>query len=255
MPSAAFTVVELPRSYDEQATAKLAPIFAEKSKTLRLHSLQTNPEAFSSTYAREIAFPPEQWLDRLKNPVARTFMAVDLRETGADESSTLPQTSASDEPAELLETAAIRPWIGSTVLIGPKIFAGALPTASTSPWTLFHLSHAKQPLSAPEETEAPHTKVYMINAVYVLPSGRGLGVGKALVGAAVAVAEQDAQKADAEGESEVAVLVFVEKDNVAATELYRACGFVDMGEEAYTATDGRKGVAVALRRDIKVVRD
>jgi ribosomal protein S18 acetylase RimI-like enzyme len=118
------------------------------------------------------------------------------------------------------------------------------------------MSCAKQPLSAPEETEARHTKVYVINAVYVLPSGRGLGVGKALVGAAVAAAEQDARTPDAEDDSNgVAIMVFVEKDNVAATGLYRARGFVDLGEEAYTATDGRKGVAVGLRRDVKAVRD
>ena len=53
---------------------------------------------------------------------------------------------------------------------------------------------------------------------------------------------------------ESACAVFVEKGNEAAIGLYKRCGFVEMSEEAYTGTDGRKGVGIGLRKDIPMVK-
>lgn len=45
----------------------------EHYRTLRLEALQQEPGVFSSSYAREIAFTKEQWLDRLNNVSSACF--------------------------------------------------------------------------------------------------------------------------------------------------------------------------------------
>src|SRR5277367_6380122 len=45
-------------------------------KAFRLLSLQLAPEAFASTYAREVVFDDNVWFERLSNPIANTFLAV-----------------------------------------------------------------------------------------------------------------------------------------------------------------------------------
>jgi len=39
----------------------------QEYKSLRLQALQTDPQAFSSSFARESAFPDEKWQQRLRN--------------------------------------------------------------------------------------------------------------------------------------------------------------------------------------------
>lgn len=47
----------------------------DEYRTLRLQALATNPECFSSTYARESAYTRETWHDRLNSPLKRVFIA------------------------------------------------------------------------------------------------------------------------------------------------------------------------------------
>jgi hypothetical protein len=66
----AFEIIQLPKDPDGIRD------WVEKYKAFRLYSLQTAPEAFGSTYAREIAFGDEVWNQRLTNPEAATFVAL-----------------------------------------------------------------------------------------------------------------------------------------------------------------------------------
>lgn len=50
--------------------------FVERYKEFRLLSLKVAPEAFGSTLERERAFTDETWYDRLANPKAVTFLAL-----------------------------------------------------------------------------------------------------------------------------------------------------------------------------------
>lgn len=71
-------------------------------KTLRLTALQTDPAAFSSTYAREAAFPEDVWRQRLDSPLKQVLIASDS-EGG---------------------------WIGTAWIIGPS----GMPPAALAPF-------------------------------------------------------------------------------------------------------------------------
>ena len=66
----AFEVVQIPRDNES------VRFWMGKYKDFRLYSLITAPEAFGSTYAREIAFTDDIWLNRLASSEAATFMAL-----------------------------------------------------------------------------------------------------------------------------------------------------------------------------------
>jgi GNAT superfamily N-acetyltransferase len=55
---------------------RLRPVEGERLKGIRLRALADSPEAFGSSYEREVAFPPEKWAERLENPESRWWVAV-----------------------------------------------------------------------------------------------------------------------------------------------------------------------------------
>ncbi|KUJ20547.1 uncharacterized protein LY89DRAFT_640184 [Mollisia scopiformis] len=65
-----YEIIQIPRDDESIRT------WVEQCKAIRLYALKTAPEAFGSTYAREIAFTDEDWYNRLANPVATTCIAV-----------------------------------------------------------------------------------------------------------------------------------------------------------------------------------
>jgi hypothetical protein len=65
-----YQIIHVPR--DDAGTRK----YLDGYKAFRLPSLHLAPEAFSSTYAREVSFTDDIWYGRLCHPGASTFMAV-----------------------------------------------------------------------------------------------------------------------------------------------------------------------------------
>jgi hypothetical protein len=66
----AFEIVHIP--HDDESVRS----YVERFKAFRLLSLKIAPEAFGSTYAREITFTDDIWLDRLASPKANAFIAL-----------------------------------------------------------------------------------------------------------------------------------------------------------------------------------
>jgi hypothetical protein len=64
-------IIQIPR--DEESVRS----HIERYKAFRLLSLKTAPQAFGSTYEREVAHPDEIWYDRLSDPRANTYIALD----------------------------------------------------------------------------------------------------------------------------------------------------------------------------------
>lgn len=48
----------------------------ERARDIRLRSLLETPDAFGSTYEKELQFSPEVWIERLSRQDAATFLAV-----------------------------------------------------------------------------------------------------------------------------------------------------------------------------------
>lgn len=66
----AFEIIQLPR--DDRGIRTCL----EEVKNFRLFSLQSAPDAFGSTFAREVEFTDAVWYDRLANPDVVTFVAL-----------------------------------------------------------------------------------------------------------------------------------------------------------------------------------
>ncbi|MGP4095141.1 GNAT family N-acetyltransferase [Nonomuraea sp. KM90] len=55
---------------------QLGPDEGARLREVRLRALRDSPDAFGSSYGREVEFPPEKWAERLANPDARYWVAT-----------------------------------------------------------------------------------------------------------------------------------------------------------------------------------
>ncbi|KAI9738608.1 MAG: hypothetical protein M1834_008112 [Cirrosporium novae-zelandiae] len=88
---------------------------------------------------------------------------------------------------------------------------------------------------------------FLINGLFVLPTARYIGLGQALIQAALEATEQDEICADAPC---IKVTVLVHPSNTAARKLYEKCGFRNASIQEYEVRTGTKRMAVSLEYDI-----
>ena len=131
--------------------------WVDQVKSFRLHSLQTSPKSFLSTFARESAFTDEVWYERLSNPKAITFVAVQ-----------------SDR------------IISSIALIGPLPYGPDELSPLGNPWVSL----------SGEATVQIATTHWRINGMFTLPEARGQGTAKALIEAAKKFGAREVRASD-----------------------------------------------------------
>ncbi|KAI0508544.1 hypothetical protein F5B22DRAFT_391143 [Xylaria bambusicola] len=176
--------------------------YLEQYRPFRLASLQQDPQAFGSTYEREIAFDEETWLGRIKNPLAKTFVAVRTHSNQI---------------------------VASTSLIGPLPNA----TVSSNPYQVITAAPGEGDTkdtnsNSDSDDSANKAPVYFqMSAVYTLPTARGCGLAKALIKAATGEACDRAHSQ----RRPLALSVVVYPDNAAAISVYERCGFARNPEE------------------------
>jgi GNAT superfamily N-acetyltransferase len=179
-----YSIVCLPKSHNHPPT--WTSLIA-KQRALRLQSLLTSPESFSSTYEREIAFTDADWEARLKNPSAYTLIAV---------RSSTPRAAykvKEDHDDHRTDSDYVEgEWVGSAVLVGPG-------ENRSSPFPIFD-----------------------IYALFVLPEARGTGLGAQLIESAASMAQRLAS-----GASRVLVRASVARGNERVLKLYERAGFVE----------------------------
>lgn len=225
--AASVAVAVLPRRYSGSGLAKK---YALRSKAIRLRALKADPAYFASTFETESRFSMETWIGRVTNPMARTFIAM--------------RKPCSETSKEITERDLDEEWLGTVVLLGPKLVTRGAINAATPPWQLFTPTPGPSPEASPKEDSI---LVYQINAVWVAPEARGSGVGALMVQAALEAARTEV----AEGARKTAsVFVLVEKDNVAGMRLYQKSGFAFVAEQNYTSPDGRTGTGVMLQLEL-----
>jgi GNAT superfamily N-acetyltransferase len=216
---------------------------AEKGKLLRLEALKNNPEAFGSTYEREITLGDEHWRNRLAFPNSRSFVAVDLHNT----ENLQPNTAAATD----LEVLSSAPWVGTMALNGPRLFQGIFPKASDSAYDLLSSSANGVDPNDLGDVEEPKTILYGVYATYVKPGFRGKKIGKRLMEAVIRACERDyAEQRRMFTNSRGVCLVFLAKGNELAKPLYEGAGFEFMGEGVHTAPHGWTGVTIGYRKEI-----
>ena len=190
MPTYTVFPIEPPASPSQLATYK----------TLRLTSLQIDPQAFLSTYAHEAAFSEDVWRARLDSSSKRTLVASVL-----DASHARGDVNTLDK--EVGETGE---WIGTARIVGPS---------DMPPCDLAAFKEAKV---------GDNWEIYGLYAMWVHPAHRGKGVGAQLVRTCLewARADVDIEFSDENsGDFEKVVVLFVYVDNVAAHAFYSREGF------------------------------
>ncbi|MCJ1249363.1 hypothetical protein MMC30_006586 [Trapelia coarctata] len=220
----------LPKQWDEEDALNHA---ASLLRHFRLHSLQSTPDAFASTYEKEVEFTPEIWLQRVQNPDALHLLA------------TIPvdQEDALLFADETLNTAR---WLGMLVLMTKHGTKRQL--ASASPWSY----NKSQKSNTSGHSEAGGEDVgdeayYQLNGMFVHPLVRRCGLGKLLIQRALEFVKA------VTGERKLPscrVDVLVDTWNIAAVGLYKSCGFERVGEDTYEV-GGSKRTALSMSLTVR----
>ena len=187
--------------------------------------------------AREIAFSDEDWLRRIRHPLANVFVVVktDGQSNGGG--------GHRNDDTIMAAASLIGPLPPHT---GPDERASLIVQGQSSPRTsqpqklLPHRGNGAEHETAEEQHDAsPIPSTYEIAGVYTRPADRGLGLGGALVRAdvarAVAMSAEQRTGGDAEDEClrrkppaiEMKTIVYASNNNAVA--FYEKCGFVARG--------------------------
>ncbi|CEL09806.1 hypothetical protein ASPCAL12935 [Aspergillus calidoustus] len=215
--STAPVIFHLPTCID---APDLPPLVA-RYKALRLHGLTTDPDAFSSTLARETAFTDEVWESRIRNPLNTSFIAI-RKEPGNSEH----ENAARSDIAEL----STREWVGQVTLLGPVVDStpsGDVAGGKTDkPWEAFNAIDFQQAADAVPRIRRGSRVVYVLVGMYVRPEVRGAGYGRMLVERAMEAVKESC----ARGAWDAVVLAMVSRGNNGAKRLYERAGFVARDE-------------------------
>lgn len=182
----------------------ISPFQLNAYKTLRLTSLQMDPQAFASTYAREVAFSEDIWRERLDSRFKQTMVA------SVQDSVSPTSERGVDDKEKATETGE---WIGTATIVGPS---GILPS-----------------ILAPfkEAGVGTNWEMYALFAMWVHPAHRGKGVGVQLVKACLEWVRTNVDikfSSENSGDFEKVAVLLVYEDNVAGRALYSRVGFSDL---------------------------
>ena len=217
-----FDVIALPAEWPN--TAELRET-ARKYRHFRLLALQASPNAYASTYEKEVEFPPDMWLQRLRNQSARHIIA----------------TADSQEPTTDASVTGIGNWVGLIVVL--EKISSEIPSVTTSPWSS---ATQERPSSAsPRSTDTAVDPVwYHLNGLFVHPRARRHGLGKTLIHAAL---EHIRASIADRGAKATKVVILVDSWNKSARTLYSSCAFKVESEDDYrVAGEIRRAVTMSL---------
>jgi len=221
-----FTVVTMPTHYKDDALLQRS---IDKYRELRLKSLKSDPESFSSTFASESGRPVNFWTNRMLRPGARHLLAVELsNHSGA--------LSVADESQAILESK----WVGMLVLLGPNSIA----SNSSPPEKTLSGRLVEDNTDAKIEALA---SAYHMAGFYVAPEHRGHGIGGALVQNAMEVIANDCEEMP---NPKAICTVGTSHTNLVVRRLFKRIGFEEVGEDQLDTIDGRHLTEITLRLDL-----
>ena len=208
-----FDVIALPNEWTD--THELQET-ARKYRQIRLLALQASPNAYASTYEKELEFPPDMWLQRLRNRSARHIIA----------------TADSREPVSDALVRGNGNWVGLIVVLEKSTPEN--PSVTTSPWSSA-IPQERGFSTSSRPTDMVLDRVwYQLNGLFVHPSARRQGLGKALIYAAL---EHIKTSMANHGTRATKVVILVDLWNETARALYSSCGFKVEDEDDYRVGD------------------
>ncbi|TFK34766.1 acyl-CoA N-acyltransferase [Crucibulum laeve] len=163
-------------------------------RSIRLKSLKTNPEAYGSTYEREIAFTTDQWRSRLDAHDRKTFIAA---QTTGSTSITETGSIRGEEPREGI-------WVATASVITPEMLR-------------------KAEIELPASVDETKTAVYALVGMWVDPNHRRKGLGRKLIEALVTAVRETKE----DGVRSKLILLEVHDENEGARSLYKSLGFTE----------------------------
>jgi GNAT superfamily N-acetyltransferase len=232
-----YEVVLIPRECSEASSPDSSVKAFQK---LRLQALQADPASFTSSYTIESQQPLSFWLDRLRNPQAKTFALV--------------KRGSEVQSYQVPGYTPQIPWVGMLVLLGPTaVDPDAFDNASSWKAVIAGSSPSgEEPQSGKIRSQvipASSALAYTVVSVYVAPEARGKGLAKKLMASALVAVQQDlAQR----GSSKAICAIAVAKDLVAARKKYESMGFAAVAEDHATADDGWEFHGWVMRKDLTV---
>jgi ribosomal protein S18 acetylase RimI-like enzyme len=221
-----FAIVTMPTHYKDDVLLQRS---IDKYRELRLRSLKSDPESFSSTFASESGRPVNFWMNRILRPGARHLLAVEL-----SNHSSAP--SVANEPQAVLESE----WVGILVLLGPN----SITSNDTPPGKTLRGQLVEDNTDENRETVA---SAYHMAGFYVAPEHRGHGIGGDLVQNAMEVIANDCEKMP---NPKAICTVGTSHTNLVVQRLFKRIGFEEVGEHQLDTIDGRHLTEITLRRDI-----
>ena len=225
------TVKQLPTPFENQS---MLQSYAERYRKIRLEALKMEPQAYSSKYETECQWPLDIYMNRLNNPLLKTFVALDTQ---------AESTNDADDHSELLKC----PWKGTLGVLGPKPASSGDITASKPPWALFQRAE-KPEGKAPISTTDPSTQVvYLTVGVYVTKEARLSGIGKQLVQISHAAVREEALGLNAKS---ALIVVMAEMDNEGGKALYRSQGFQVVAEDTHEGSGGEVCRVLVFQKDV-----
>jgi GNAT superfamily N-acetyltransferase len=198
-PSYTYRIHRIPTS-----DPSLIYYFTGRYSALRLSALQTSPHAYGTTFARESAWPPSEFIARLQRPHVNTFVAIAYA----------PGTPVSQQ------TILAGDWVACGTLLGP------------TPLAAYEAANDGGPALGPDEVEDK----YHMGFVYNEPLHRGKGVTKMLIQEALNHTVREARERARQSSW---MRICIHPDNLVVRKLYARFDFEDAGKctfaEAVTA--------------------
>lgn len=217
-----FHVIELTKPPVDADEQREWIALAEKFRNLRLRALKMAPEAFASSHEIECQRGLDQTFERLKNQKASQLVAIESDD---------PDISSVISGADLAYICK-HEWVGMVVVFGPMEVEAH---AREDPYKQMVAAHENTRITENDNivSSMSKSKEFVLNGVFVEPSVRGKGAGKALIETAVKAVKTVQGQGMPPPNYEISVTALVHVENLGARKLYEKAGFVAVGEETY----------------------